>query len=73
MMIPKHELAIAFAYIDPGSGFLMLQMVGGAILGAWFYFRRSVTRFAARLLGRQQLERTPESTAETVTPVSDSH
>jgi hypothetical protein len=73
MMIPKRELTIVFAYIDPGSGFLMLQMVGGAILGAWFYFRRSVGRFAARLFGRRQLERTPESTAESVTPVSDSH
>jgi hypothetical protein len=72
MMIPKHEFTIVFAYIDPGSGFLMLQMVAGAILGAWFYFGRSVARFAARVLGRPQPERTHVATAETVTPVSDS-
>jgi hypothetical protein len=73
MVILKPELAIVIAYVDPGSGFLMLQMIGGAALGAWFYFRRSVARFVARALGRPQLERDQESTAEASAPASDSH
>lgn len=72
MMIPKPELAIVIAYVDPGSGFLMLQMVGGAFLGAWFYFRRSVTRFAARVLGRSPIEPDKEQ-PQTSTAASDSH
>jgi len=28
MMIPKRELTIVFAYIDPGSGFLMRRWSG---------------------------------------------
>jgi hypothetical protein len=51
----------------------MLQMIGGAALGAWFYFRRSVARFVARALGRPQLERDQKSTAEASAPASDSH
>lgn len=73
MMISKPELAIVIAYVDPGSGFLMLQMVGGAVLGAWFYFRRAVVRFAARALGRQQVGRDQGSAAEASAHASDSH
>jgi hypothetical protein len=72
MIIAKPELAIVIAYVDPGSGFLMLQMVGGALLGAWFYFRRSVARFAARMLGRSPLERDKEQ-PPTSAPAPDSH
>ncbi len=54
MIIPKHEFAIVIAYVDPGSGLVTLQMLGGAVLGAWFYFRRAIARFAGRLFGRQQ-------------------
>jgi len=72
VIISKPELAIVIAYVDPGSGFLMLQMIGGALLGAWFYFRRSVARFAARMLGRSQLQRDKEH-SQTSTPASDSH
>ena len=73
MMIPKPGLAIVLAYVDPGSGFLMLQMAGGAVLGAWFYFRRAVARFAARALGRQPVEHDKGSSAEASAPASDSH
>jgi len=72
MIIPKAELAIVIAYVDPGSGFLMLQMAGGALLGAWFYFRRSVTRFAARVLGCSAIEPDKEQ-PQTSTAASDSH
>lgn len=72
MIATKPGLAIVIAYIDPGSGFLMLQMVGGALLGAWFYFRRSVARFAARIMGRAPLEHDKEQ-SQTSAPASDSH
>lgn len=72
MMIPKPELAIVIAYVDPGSGLLMLQMIGGAMLGAWFYFRRSVARFAARALGRPQLEGDRKLMDKASAPASDS-
>lgn len=54
MILAKHEMGIVIAYIDPGSGMLMLQMLGGAVLGAWFYFRRSVTKLTTRVFGRNQ-------------------
>lgn len=72
MMIPKPELAIVIAYVDPGSGLLMLQMIGGAMLGAWFYFRRSVARFGARALGRAQLEGDRKLTDKASASASDS-
>ncbi len=71
MIIPKHEFAIVIAYVDPGSGLLMLQMLGGAVLGAWFYFRRSVAKFTTRVLGRNQPALTEAETAETETTPAD--
>jgi hypothetical protein len=73
MMVPKHELGIVLAYVDPGSGLLMLQMLGGAMLGAWFYFRRSVARFSSRIFGRNQAALTAAETAGTETTSSDTH
>ena len=71
MMVSKHELGIVIAYVDPGSGLLMLQMLGGAVLGAWFYFRRSVAKFSTRLLGRNRPALTETETAETRTTPAD--
>jgi hypothetical protein len=68
MMGPKHEFAMVIAYVDAGSGILMLQMLGGAVLGGWFYFRRSVTRFVGRMLGRSEppSEGKPPETESTI-------
>jgi hypothetical protein len=71
MMVPKHELGIVIAYVDPGSGMLMLQMLGGGVLGAWFYFRRSVARFAGRIYGRNQPSLTEAETAKPETTTAD--
>jgi hypothetical protein len=71
MIVPKHELGIVIAYIDPGSGMLMLQMLGGAVLGAWFYFRRSLAKFATRVLGHNQSARTEGGTAKTEATSAD--
>jgi hypothetical protein len=65
MILPKHEMGIVIAYIDPGSGVLMLQMLGGAVLGAWFYFRRSVTKFITRVFCRHQPALIAAETAKT--------
>jgi hypothetical protein len=71
MMVPKYELGIVIAYVDPGSGILMLQMLGGAVLGAWFYFRRSVARVISRTFGRNESALTTAETAETKTSTAD--
>jgi hypothetical protein len=71
MMMSKHELGIVIAYVDPGSGMLMLQMLGGAVLGAWFYFRRSVARATSRIFRRNQAALAPAETAETETGTAD--
>jgi hypothetical protein len=72
MMMPKHELGIVMAYVDPGSGMLMLQMLGGAVLGAWFYFRRSVARFTGRIFGRNHTA-LPEAETAAETISADKH
>jgi hypothetical protein len=71
MMVPKHELGIVIAYVDPGSGMLMLQMLGGAVLGAWFYFRRSVMRVTSRVFGRNQANLSASETAKSETRTAD--
>jgi hypothetical protein len=73
MMVPKHELGIVIAYVDPGSGMLMLQMLGGAVLGAWFYFRRSLARFTSRFFGHNQSDLTEAETAGTETRSAETH
>ncbi len=48
--------ADAFAYIDPGSGSLLLQIVMSAFFGALFLARKSIARVAAttrRLFGNK--------------------
>ena len=48
-----------FAYIDPGTGSLVLQMVIAAVVGAGVFFRNAV----ARLFGKRPKE-TPPPVAE---------
>ena len=38
-------------YIDPGLGFLALQMLAGGLLGGVFFFRRALLVFMKRLRG----------------------
>jgi hypothetical protein len=48
----------AYAYIDPGTGALLLQALLAALFGALFFARRLLGRFlgsGARLLGRRGL------------------
>jgi hypothetical protein len=43
---------LILAYIDPGSGALLLQALVAGAVGAVAIFRRTLTSIAARLLGR---------------------
>jgi len=40
--VPLKNL-IVFAYIDPGSGSILLQFLIATLVGAAFYFRRFIT------------------------------
>jgi hypothetical protein len=35
---------LSLAYIDPGSGSLLLQLLAGSIIGMGLFFRQSVAR-----------------------------
>ena len=42
----------AYAYVDPGSGLLMLQSVGSAFFGITFLLRKHLGQIFERLGGR---------------------
>lgn len=47
----------AHAYMDPGSGSFLLQILLAAFVGGMFYFRQgveAVKRFFARFFGKKQ-------------------
>jgi len=41
--------AITHAYIDPGTGGMLLQILIGVIVGSFFAFRHAVTRIFRRI------------------------
>lgn len=49
------------AYIDPGSGSLILQAILAAILAVPFLFRRTIGGALHRLRGGSKPERRPEA------------
>jgi hypothetical protein len=50
-----------FAYIDPGSGSLLLQALLAALLSIPFFFRRTIGDAWHRLRGDSKAEPVPES------------
>jgi hypothetical protein len=49
----------AHAYVDPGTGAMILQIIGAAVAGALFYFRQLrlwIKAMFNRLLGRSPAE-----------------
>lgn len=61
-----------FAYIDPGSGSLMIQVLIAAIVAAPFVFRQQVGRFMRRIRGEQAPATVPEpSSAPAATASTD--
>jgi len=52
------------AYVDPGSGALIWQMLAAAAVGVLFYFRsffRGMGKFFRRLVGKGDNAEAPES------------
>jgi hypothetical protein len=45
------------AYTDPGSGMLIMQLLGSAALGALFYFQRVRNWVASRFRGNKHEEK----------------
>jgi hypothetical protein len=47
----------AHAYVDPGTGAMILQIIGAIVAGTLFYFRQlraKVSEWFARLTGRER-------------------
>jgi hypothetical protein len=44
----------AFAYVDPGTGAMLFQMMMAAVGAAIFYFRSGLSRIAKLLPGRSR-------------------
>ena len=49
---------IVFAYIDPGSGSIILQFLIATLVGAAFYFRRLIASIIQSI--RNKLQRKPK-------------
>jgi hypothetical protein len=52
-----------FAYIDPGSGSLLLQAILAAVISVPFFFRRTIGGALGRLRGRPWAVASPGSKA----------
>ena len=53
----RRALLLVLLYIDPGVGFLSLQVLFGALLGSVFYFRMRFLRFVSWLKSIVRLRR----------------
>jgi hypothetical protein len=51
----------AYAYIDPGSGFVLLQAAGSTLAGAVYYFRHRLKRMLESMRRSEQIS-SPAST-----------
>ncbi len=49
-------LLTLFAYIDPMSGAILLQVIIAGFVGCVAFFRRSIGRVFGRVFGRKQSE-----------------
>lgn len=49
---------VLFAYIDPGSGSILLQFLIATLVGATFYFRRLIANIIQSI--RNKLQRKPK-------------
>jgi hypothetical protein len=50
------------AYIDPGSGSMILQVILAGVLAVPFLFRRAIGDFVRRVRGRRNDDRTASGT-----------
>ena len=58
------------AYIDPGSGSMLLQVLLSMVIGGWFVFRRTLADGVRRLTGRapKRVQAAADSTAPDAPP-----
>jgi len=61
----------AHAYIDPGSGSFLLQMILAGFAGAAFYCRDAITRALRKILGRERTSRATEASKPRQQPRPD--
>ena len=54
------EQSLILLYIDPGAGFLALQILAGSVIGMSFVFRRTTRRVlkALKIIGRKDSQDT---------------
>jgi hypothetical protein len=57
-------MAPAHGYIDPGTGSMVLQLLGAGVAGALFYFRSWRSWLADWLFGRKRSRRPPTDQEE---------
>ena len=53
LVVSMAAVAPAAAYIDPGTGSMLLQMLGAGIAGAIFYFREFRMKFLSLFTRRE--------------------
>lgn len=46
----------AQAYVDPGSGYVLLQVIGSMAIGGLYYVRHRVRKLLASIRGKQEPE-----------------
>jgi hypothetical protein len=60
--LPQQETPVILAYIDPGTGSMVIQMALAALLSIPFLFRRAITRTVRRIQGKPDIDETAAPT-----------
>jgi len=60
--LPQQETPVTLAYIDPGTGSMVIQMALAALLSVPFLFRRAITRTVRRIQGKPDVDDTADPT-----------
>ena len=60
-------MELIFAYIDPGSGSLVIQALIAGIVAVPIFFRRQISRFVRSVRGGQHEPETPVTPDDTRT------
>jgi hypothetical protein len=53
MILSNTGSLMTLAYIDPGTGAMLLQWLLAGVIGASFYFRRFVSKVLRRIIGKK--------------------
>jgi hypothetical protein len=60
----------AHAYVDPGSGTLLLQLIAAAGVGAMFYFRQVRDKIKSILFGGEKAETKSDTSDDKIQQIS---